>query len=98
MSKPILMGSENHSGVKLENLFSKLIKEILQKSAKISQDQREEARIVLSNNLEIIQKLIDARDIQINSYELLDELSTNEGPAGNARIGGIFSSDATYDL
>ena len=83
----ILRGSGNPKGLKLEELLAQLQREIEKKSERIYPDKRLISKTVQNNNSQIIGLLIQAEAIQRQSYALLDDMSPNEGPLGNPRIG-----------
>lgn len=83
----ILMGSENPSGWKLEELLEKLVKEVEHKTSKIDKDPSPEAQAVVENNYEIISYLTSAIIFQQSSMKILDAKSPNQGPNGTPRIG-----------
>lgn len=85
--KPVLMGSDNHNGWKLEELLLQLKQEVSEKINKIIDDPSPQAQLVVRNNLSIIQHLGAAEALQRSSFVVLDALRTNEGPAGKPRIG-----------
>jgi hypothetical protein len=87
MSKPVLMGSDNHDGWKLEELLAQVKLEVSQKINKIINDQSSQAQLVVKNNLAIIEHLGAAEALQRASYEVLNAMGPNEGPKGNPRIG-----------
>ncbi len=87
MPNLVLMSPENPDGWKLEDLFSQLQAEIVIKSAKIVDDARPVARLVLRNNQQIIGLLAQAEALQRGSYDALDAMAPDEGPLGKPRIG-----------
>ena len=90
--QPILMGSDNPNGWKLEELLMQLQFEIAIKSDKLEGDHRLQAKTVTNNNTMIIALLTQAEAIQRQSYAILDDMAPNEGPLGKPRIGN--GSDA----
>lgn len=83
----ILMGTDNPTGYKLEDLLAQLQDEINDKSKKIASDTREPAKKVLRNNQQIVGLLMQAEALQRSSYDILDAISPNQGPNGTPRIG-----------
>lgn len=87
MKNPVLMTAENPNGWKLEDLLDQLVVEVQAKTAKISTDERPEARTVAGNNRQIIKNLKTAARFQRHSFTILRGLGPDQGPTGNARIG-----------
>jgi hypothetical protein len=83
----ILMGRDNPDGHKLEELLHKVAGEVEAKCIFICDDPRLEAKTVLRNNQQIIGLLRQAEALQRHSYDVLDNMSKNEGPLGRYRIG-----------
>lgn len=83
----VLMGPQNPTGWKLEELLAKLRSEVSAKCEKIAADRRPVARRVLRNNQMIMGLLQAAEACQRDSYDLLDAKAPNEGPLGKPRIG-----------
>lgn len=96
MKKPVLMTAENPSGWKLEDLLDQLVVEVQDKTAKISTDERPEARTVAGNNRQIIKNLKTAARFQRHSFTVLRGLGPDQGPTGKARIGSA-NKQYTYD-
>lgn len=88
-SKPVLMGSENHNGWKLEDLLSQVKQEVSEKINKIIEDESPQSQLVVRNNLAIIEHLGAAEALQRSSYIVLDAMRENEGPGGKPRIGKL---------
>jgi hypothetical protein len=86
-SKSVLMGSENHNGWKLEDLLSQVKQEVSEKINKIINDESPQSKLVVRNNLAIIEHLGAAEALQRSSYIVLDAMRENEGPGGKPRIG-----------
>jgi hypothetical protein len=84
---PILMSAKNPNGWTLQNLCPVLIEEIREKSSRIANDNRPVAKIVLSNNLRIIEFLDLVAKLTAQSMEYLAMMGKNEGPLGKPRIG-----------
>lgn len=74
--KPVLMSSENHDGLKLEDLLVKVKQEVSEKINKIINDPSPQAQIVVRNNLAIIEHLGAAEALQRTSYVGLDAMRT----------------------
>lgn len=87
-TETILMGAENHSGWKLEELLDQLRKEVAAKTEKIQHDTSVVAVKVRHNNKAIIDNLETAAWCQRNSFQALEKVGPNQGPAGKPRIGG----------
>lgn len=83
----ILMGPQNPTGWKLEDLLEALQFEVMKKCDKIISDSRPVSRKVLRNNQQIIGLLAQAEALQRDSYDRLDAMAPNEGPLGKPRIG-----------
>lgn len=83
----VLMGPDNPTGWKLEELLAQIGQEVDRKSAKIQNDDRPVARQVLRNNEQIIGLLMQAEAIQRSSYDLLNATAPDQGPLGKPRIG-----------
>jgi len=83
----ILMGRDNTTGYKLEELLHEVASEVFVKCTFICDDPRIEAKAVLRNNQQIIGLLAQAEALQRHSYDVLDNMSKNEGPLGKYRIG-----------
>lgn len=83
----VLMGSENPEGWKLEELLAKLRQELVHKTNKIINDNTPQAKMIVENNLKIIEHLGAAEALQRASYGILDAMGPNEGPKGKPRIG-----------
>jgi hypothetical protein len=85
----VLMGSENHTGWKLEEILDQLAQEVAAKTLKLKNDQSNLARFVAGNNAVIVTHLENAAALQRSSYQALDAHKPNQGPAGEPRIGGV---------
>lgn len=83
----ILMGPQNPTGWKLEELLPQIAREIEAKTLKIADDPRTVARLVAENNGMIVWHLEEAEALQRTSYVALDSMGPNEGPLGKPRIG-----------
>jgi len=68
-------------------LLDTLIMEVSEKTLKIINDNKIEAKTVVQNNEQICGLLRQAAAIQRQSYIILDAMRENEGPAGKPRIG-----------
>ncbi len=83
-----LVTEANPKGYKLEDLLSLIRKDIILRATKILDDDRPEARLVLENNVKILQHLSDSINIAEESTRILDK---NFGPhtVGSPRIGTL---------
>jgi len=81
----ILMGTDNHTGWKLEELLQQLANEVTAKSAKISTSLHPQRDMIMDNNSEIIELLLKAKDIQLDTYAQMDAREPNRGPS-NPRL------------
>jgi hypothetical protein len=84
--KPILMSKENPNGYKLEQLLEQLAQELMIKNENIAHDNGEVSQFVRGNNLEIIRNLTRSKQLQDQSYKMLEKLGTDQGPKGKARL------------
>ena len=84
---PILMGSKNPNGYKLEELLEDVMFEVAQKINKIINDPSPQAQFVVQNNQAIIEHLGAACALQRSSFVILDAMRKDEGPTGRPRIG-----------
>jgi hypothetical protein len=87
VQKNILMSAENPTGHKLEELLIQLQNEINDKNNKIISDQSDLSLAVQDNNLQIMKLLNQARNLQVNSFELMAKKAPDNGPSGEKRIG-----------
>ena len=85
MSDNILMGTDNHDGWKLEDILKKLADEVEAKSNKISDSTHPQRDMIMQHNVQIIEYLTKARNIQIDTYKQLDAVEPNRGPS-NPRL------------
>lgn len=83
----LLMSRENPTGHKLEELMVKLQNEVNAKNKKIINDSSDLSLAVQENNLEIIKRLNEIRNLQLSSFELMAKKAPDNGPSGKARIG-----------
>ena len=81
------MSAENPTGHKLEELLIQLQNEINDKNNKIISDQSDLSLAVQDNNLQIMKLLNQARNLQVNSFELMAKKAPDNGPSGEKRIG-----------
>lgn len=86
-SATVLMGPQNPTGWKLEDLLPQIAGEVEAKTLKIASDPRPVARLVAENNDLIVKHLEEAEKLQRASYAALDAMAPNQGPLGKPRIG-----------
>lgn len=81
-----LVSDEKPDGYKLEELLSILRRDIVRRSTKIMDDERDEAQQVLDNNVRILSLLSECIHISKESTRLLEK---SFGPSikGKPRIG-----------
>lgn len=81
-----LVSDEKPDGYKLEDLLSILRRDIVRRSAKIMEDEREEAQQVLDNNVRILTLLSECIHLSKDSTRMLEK---SFGPSikGKPRIG-----------
>ncbi len=80
-SNTILMGRDNHTGWKLEDILQKLVEEITAKSELISDASHAQKDMIIGHNSNIIELLTKAKSIQVDTYKQLDAVEPNRGPA-----------------
>lgn len=86
-TEQILMSAENPTGHKLEELLVQLQNEVNDKNNKIINDQSELSLAVQDNNSQVMELLNQARNLQVNSFELMAKKAPDNGPTGQSRIG-----------
>lgn len=84
---PVLMTKENPEGWKLEDILAQMIREIDAKNTRISTDKSVGAETVRYNNMAAIEHLKLARQHQMHTLMVLDEIGPDQGPTGKPRIG-----------
>ncbi|MBT3702128.1 MAG: histidine kinase [Alphaproteobacteria bacterium] len=82
-----LLSADNPKGWKLEDLLLQLQNDIVTKMARISADQRPEARIVFQNNIDIISMISECHRKAVESQKILESLGPSPGSTGAPRIG-----------
>lgn len=82
----VLMSRDNPNGWKLEELLPKIAKEIAAKTVRIKGDESGRSLSIQKNNTEIEAFLHKAARKQFDTLRLLDEVGTDQGPKGEARI------------
>lgn len=84
-----LVTEENPNGRKLETVLSDLRTEIVYRCTKIAADDRNEAKQVLSNNIEILGLLTKAISLAEESTTILNKSfgPSQSGEGGTPRIG-----------
>ena len=82
----VLMSRDNPNGWKLEELLPKVAKEIAAKTERIKGDESGRSLSIQKNNTEIETFLYKAARKQFDTLRLLDEVGTDQGPKGEARI------------
>lgn len=81
---------ERPQGWKLEDLLTAIQNDIVQRSGKIVDDSRPQARAVLQNNIEILALLTQCIHKAEASTKILDSLGRSEsGRGGTPRIGHL---------
>lgn len=80
-----LATTENPDGYKLEDILSIIRQDILKRANLIAGDNRAEARHVMSNNVQILQKLTDCIELAEDSTRVLDRSFGQKGTS--PRIG-----------
>ncbi|MZR32421.1 histidine kinase [Sneathiella litorea] len=86
-----LVTEENPEGKKLEDVLSMVRKDILERCALITDDQRTEAKAVLANNMRILNLLTDAVLLAEDSTNILDKAfgPSQASKGGPPRIGHL---------
>ncbi len=84
-----LVSDENPTGFKLEDILIAIRKDILNRCVKIADDHREEAHLVMANNMKILDLITEAATLATDSTRTLDRAF---GPSmaeqgGEPRIG-----------
>jgi hypothetical protein len=84
-----LVSDENPAGHKLEDLLCELRADIVARCAKITNDQRPEAMMVLANNIKILEHLTTSIDLSLDSTKILDRSfgRSRSAEGGPHRIG-----------
>jgi len=82
-----LLSADNPKGWKLEDLLIELQNDIVKRMARISADQRAEARVVFQNNIDIISMISECHKKAVESQKILDSLGPPPGTSGAPRIG-----------
>ena len=82
-----LVSDDNPDGLKLEQILRAIRTEVLSRCAKIANDNRSEAALVLNNSVKILALLGDAISLAENSTEVLDKSFGPGVPGGPPRIG-----------
>ncbi len=85
MSTTFLISPDNPDGWRLEDLLTEIQNEIVRRTQKIVDDDRQEARTVLHNNIEILSILTGCIDKARDSTSILNSLGPHE--EGKPRIG-----------
>lgn len=86
-STPVLMSRDNPKGWKLEDLLTRISNELSVKNDLISDDECDLNKLIRANNVRIIEKLHESRNIQNQTMKLLDErFGPNQDPT-QPRIG-----------
>ncbi|MAZ01804.1 MAG: histidine kinase [Sneathiella sp.] len=86
-----LVTEDNPAGKKLEDVLCMLRKDILERCALITDDQRVEAKAVLANNMRILNSLTDAILLAEDSTSILDKAfgPSQASKGGPPRIGHL---------
>ncbi len=85
MSTTFLVSPENPDGWRLEDLLTEIQNDIVRRTQKIIDDDRQEARKVLHNNIEILNILTSCIEKAADSTNVLNSLGPHE--EGKPRIG-----------
>ena len=68
-----LVTDDNPDGYKLEDILTAIRNDIVQRAAKIMDDGRPEATVVMNNNIKILGFLSESIELATNSSEILDK-------------------------
>ena len=84
-----LSSEENPEGHRLEDILSVIRNDVIYRAGKIADDRRQEAKIVMNNNMEILKLLTDAIKLAEHSTSVLDKAfgAGSRSPDGKPRIG-----------
>ncbi len=85
MPTTFLLTADNPDGWRLEDLLTEIQNDIVRRSHKIVDDDRQEARQVLHNNIEILALLTQCIEKARNSADVLNSIGPHED--GKPRIG-----------
>ena len=83
-----LITDDNSEGYMLEDILSIIRKDIILRSSKILDDDREQAQQVLENNIKILGLLSESINLADSSTKILDK-SFGPGRDGKPRIGTL---------
>lgn len=83
----ILMSRENPTGHKLETLLHEVQEELQIKTQRIVDDPCPASKVIVENNLAIIELLKAAESLQLSSMKALSAIAEDQGPTGKPRIG-----------
>lgn len=85
MKTTFLVTPDNPQGWKLEDILAEVQRDIIRRTQKIIDDERPEARKVLTNNIEILNLLSQCVDKAEDSTRVLKSLGPHQD--GQPRIG-----------
>ncbi len=72
MSTKFLVNDENPDGYKLEVILTMIRNDIIERAAKIMDDDRAEATTVMNNNIKILGFLSESIELATKSSDILD--------------------------
>ena len=73
MSTKFLVNDENSNGYKLEIILTLIRNDIIERAAKIMDDDRAETTTVMNNNIKILGFLSESIELATNSSDILDK-------------------------
>lgn len=82
-----LATEENPGGYKLEDILSIIRQDIIKRAGLIAGDARPEARHVLANNVQILQKITDCIDLAEDSTRVLERSFGHSGHEPRIGVG-----------
>lgn len=84
-----LVSDENPGGYRLEDILTVLRADVLKRTSKIALDERPEAQLVVSNNMEVLQLITRAIVLAKDSTKTLDKAfgPTKAFEGGPPRVG-----------
>ncbi len=82
-----LVTDDKPDGYRLEDILMLIRKDILTRALKITDDQRAEARHVMSNNMQILALISEAITLAEDSTRVLDKAFGSSAKGGPPRIG-----------
>ena len=82
-----LVTDDKPDGYRLEDILMLIRKDILTRALKITDDARTEARLVMSNNMQILALISEAITLAEDSTRILDKAFGSSAKGGPPRIG-----------